>query len=57
MGVTFGTLNCRFLVSQPASIHGTGVKTDVRGRGRTEWSFGGPIGTVDTRKIGHFAGF
>ena len=57
MGVTFGTLNCRFLVSQPVSIHGTGVKADVRGRGRTEWSFGGPIGTVHTRKIGHFAGF
>ena len=37
-------------MSQLASIHGTGVKADVRGRGRTEWSFGGPIGTVHTRK-------
>ena len=44
-------------MSQPASIHGTGVKADVRGRGRTEWPFGGPIGTVHTRKICHFAGF
>jgi len=34
-----------------------GVKADVRGRGRTEWPFGGPIGTVHTRKIGHFTGF
>ena len=33
-----------------------GVKADVRGRGRTEWPFGGPIGTVHTRKIGHFTG-
>ena len=37
-------------MSQLASIHGTGVKADVRGRGRTEWPFGGPIGTVHTRK-------
>ena len=44
-------------MSQLASIHGTGVKADVRGRGRTEWPFGGPIGTVHTRKIGHFTGF
>ena len=56
-GGCLGTLNYRSPVSQLASIHGTGVKADVRGRGRTEWPFGGPIGTVNTRKICHFTGF